>query len=83
MLANWKQDPRNLVCLTGGSDGVQFTSMAITEQELTTQQQQPNKQEANNKTTEREGMESATITTRTPAADTGGRGWHHGGCGGG
>ena len=27
VLANWKQDPRNLVRLTGGNDGVQFTNM--------------------------------------------------------
>ena len=83
VLANWKQDPRNLVCLTSGNDGVQFINMAITEQELTTQKQQPNTQEANNKTTESKGMTLTTITTRTPTAGTGGRRWHHGGCGGG
>ena len=33
VLANWKQDPRNLVHLTGGNDGVQFTNMAITKLE--------------------------------------------------
>ena len=69
MLANWKQDPRNLVCLTGGNDGVQFTNMAITEPELTTQQQEPDTQEPNNKTTESEGTTLTTITTRTPTAD--------------
>ena len=82
VLVNWKQDPRNLVCLTGGNDSIQFTNMAITEQELRTQQQQPNTQEANNKTMESEDMTLTTITTRTPTADTGGRGWHHGGRGG-
>ena len=30
VLANWKQDPCNLVRLTGGNDRVQFTNMAIT-----------------------------------------------------
>ena len=83
VLANWKQDPCNLVRLTGGNDGVQFTNMAITEQVLTTQQQQPNTQEANNKTTESEGMTLTTITTRIPTADTGGHRWHYSGHGGG
>ena len=83
VLANWKQDPRNLVCLTGGNDRVQFTNMAIAEQELTTQQQQPDTQEANNNTMESEGTALTTITTRAPTADTGGRGWRYGGCGGG
>ena len=47
VLANWKQDPQNLVCLTGGNDSGQFTNMAMNEQELTTQQQQANTQETN------------------------------------
>ena len=38
VLANWKQVPRNLVCLTSGNHGVQFTNMAITEPELMTPQ---------------------------------------------
>ena len=86
VLANWKQDPCNLVHLTGGNDGVQFTNMAITElelttqqQELTTQQQEPDTQEANSKTMESEGMTLTTITTRTSIADIGGCGWHPGG----
>ena len=94
MLVNWKQDPPNLVCLTSGNDGVQFTNMAITEpelttqqHELTTQQQEPNTQEANNKTTESKVTTLTTITTRTPTADTGGYGWcpggRRGGCRGG
>ena len=36
VLANWKQDPRNLVRLTSGNDGVQFTNMVITKPELMT-----------------------------------------------
>ena len=94
VLANWKQDPRNLVRLTGGNDGVQFTTMAITEpelttqqQDLTTQQQEPDIQESHNKTTENEphnktteneGTTLTTITTRTPTSYTAGRGWHPG-----
>ena len=38
VLANWKQVPHNLVRLTSGNHGVQFTNMAITEPELTTPQ---------------------------------------------
>ena len=83
MLANWKQDPWNLVRLTGGNDGIQFTNMAMTEQELTTQQQQADTQEANNNAPESEGMTLTTVTTRVPTAETGGRGWCHGGRGAG
>ena len=83
VLANWKQDPWNLVCLTGGNDGVQFTNMAMTEQELTTQQQQADTQEANNNATESEGTTLTTVATRSPTADTGGCRWHHGGHGAG
>ena len=83
MLANWKQDPRNLVRLTGSNNGVQFTNMAINEQELMTQQQQANTQEANDNTQESEGMTLTTVTTRAPTTNTGGHGWHQGGCGGG
>ena len=85
MLANWKQDPCNLVRLTSGNDGVQFTNMAITkpelmtpQQEFTTQQQEPDIQESHSKTTESEGMTLATITTRTPMSHTAGCGWHPG-----
>ena len=60
-------------------------NMAITEpelttpqQEFTTQQQEPNTHESNNKTMESEGTTLTTITTRTPTAYTGGRGWHPG-----
>ena len=59
--------------------------MAITEleltapqQEFTIQQQEPDTQESHNKTTESKGMTLTTITTRTPMAHTGGRGWHPG-----
>ena len=92
VLANWKQDPCNLVRLTGGNDSAQFTNMAITEPELmtqqqdfTTQQQEPNIQESHNKTTENEshnktteneGTTLTTITTRTSTSYTTGRGWH-------
>ena len=75
VLANWKQDPRNLVCLTGGNDGVQFTNMAMTEQELMTQQQQVDTQETNDNTLESEGTTLTTVTTRVPTGGTGGRGW--------
>ena len=93
VLANWKQDPHNLVCLTGGNDGVQFTNMAITEPELTTpqqdfttQHQEPNIQESHNKTNESAGTTLTTITTRTPTSHIAGRGWRPrnrrgGGCG--
>ena len=83
VLANWKQDPRNLVRLTGGNDGVQFTNMAMTEQELMTQQQQVDTQETNDNTPESEGMTLTTVTTRVPTGGTGGRGWRHGGRGAG
>ena len=76
VLANWKQDPRNLVRLTGGNGGVQFTNMAINEQELMTQQQQDNTQES-------EGRTLTTVTTRAPTTNTSGCGWHQGGHGGG
>ena len=81
VLANWKQDPRNLVSLTGGNDGVQFTNMAVTEQELTTQQPQADIQAANDNGMESEGTTLTTVTTRAPTADTGGDEWHHGGRG--
>ena len=82
VLANWKQNPCNLVRQTGGNDGVQFTNMAITKPELTTpqqdfttQQQEPDIQESHNKTTESEGTTLTTITTKTPTSHTAGRGW--------
>ena len=87
VLANWKQDPRNLVCLTGGNDGVQFTNMAITEPEVLTQQQEPGIQDSHNNTTENEaqsntteteGTTLTTITTRAPTAQTSGHGWRPG-----
>ena len=94
VLANWKEDPCNLVRLTGGYDGIQFTDMAMTESELmtqqqgfTSQQQEPSIQEshdnnteseAHNKTTENEGMTLTTITTRAPTSHTAGRGWRPG-----
>ena len=83
VLANWKQDPRNLVRLTGGNNGVQFTNMAMSEQELTTQQQQADTQEANDNGPESEGTMLTTVTTRAPTTGTGGRGWRHGGRGAG
>ena len=83
VLANWKQDPRNLVRLTGGNDGVQFTNMAMNEQELTTQQQQADTQEANDNTQESEGTMLTTVMTRAPTTNTGGCGWCHGGGGAG
>ena len=81
VLENWKQDPQNLVRLTGGNDGVQFTNMAMSEQELTTQQQQTDTQEANDNAPESEGMTLTTVTTRAPTTGTGGCRWRHGGCG--
>ena len=94
VLANWKQDPRNLIHLTGGNDGIQFTNMAMTESELMTQQQDFTSQqqehstqeshdnntgnEAHNKTTEKEGTALTTITTRAPTSHTAGCGWHPG-----
>ena len=83
VLANWKQDPQNLVRLSGGNNGVQFTNMAMSEQELTTQQQQADTQEANDDTLESEGMMLTRITTRAPTTGTSGRGWRHGGRGAG
>ena len=93
VLANWKQDPRNLVCLTRGNEGVQFTNMASTESELMTQQQhfpsqeqEPDSQESHNNTTENdlhenptdnEGTTLTTFTTRAPTAYTAGRGGRH------
>ena len=93
VLANWKQDPRNLVRLTGGNDGVQFTNMASTEPELTMQQQhfpsqeqEPDNQGSHNNTTENdlhdnptdnEGTTLTTFTTRAPTAYTTGRGGRH------
>ena len=72
-----------LVCLTGGNDGVQFTNMAMTEQELTSQQQQADTQDANDNVPEREGMTLTTVTTIAPMAGSGGHKWHHGGRGAG
>ena len=64
---------------------MQFTNMAITkpelttqQQEFTTQQQEPDIQESQNKTMESEGTTSTTITTRTPMSHTAGRGWRPG-----
>ena len=85
VLANWKQDPRNLVCLTSGNDGVQFTNMAMNEQELMTQQQDDT-QEANDNAPESEGTTLTTVTTRAPTystTGTAGHGWRHGGRGAG
>ena len=83
VLANWKQDPRNLVRLTRGNDGVQFTNMAMSEQEITTQQQQADTQEDTDAAPESEGTTLATIATRAPTAGTSGLGWRHGGRGAG
>ena len=86
VLANWKQDPRNLVRLTGGNDSDQFTIMAMNEQELTTQQQQTDTEEANDNAPESEGMTLTTVTTRARTYSTTGTGgceWHHGGRGAG
>ena len=86
MLANWKQDPRNLVRLTGGNDGIQFTNMALSEEEMVTQQQQAHTEEATNNVPENEGTTLTTVTTRSPSyatIGTGGRGGQHGGHGAG
>ena len=83
VLANWKQDPRNLVRLTGGNDGVQFTNMAVNKQELTTPEQPADIQEANDNTQEGEGTTLTTVTTRAPTTSTSARGWRQGGHGGG
>ena len=86
VLANWKQDPRNLVRLTGGNDGVQFTNMALNEEELGTQQQQADTEEVTNDVPENEGTTLTTVTTRAPSyatIGTGGRGGRHGGRGAG
>ena len=86
VLANWKQDPRNLVRLTGGNDGIQFTNMALSEEEMVTQQQQAYTEEATNNVPENEGTTLTTMTTRSPSyatIGTGGRGGRHGGCGAG
>ena len=86
VLANWKQDPRNLVRLTGGNDGVQFTNMALNEEEMVTQQQQAHTEEATNNAPENEGTTLTTVTTRSPSyatIGTGGRGGRHGGRGAG
>ena len=83
VLANWKQDPRNLVRLTGDNDGVQFTNLAMSEQEITTQQQQTDTQEETEAAPESEGTTLATITTRAPTAGASGRGWGPGGRGAG
>ena len=82
VLANWKQDPRNLVRL----NSVQFTNMAMNEEELTTQQQQADTEEATDNTAESEGTTLTTVTTRAPSystTGTGGRGGRHGGRGAG
>ena len=87
VLANWKQDPRNLVHLTGGNDGVQFTNMALNEaEEIVTQQQQVDTEEATDNAPESEGTTLTTVTTRSPSyatIGTGGRGGRHGGRGAG
>ena len=86
VLANWKQDPRNLVHLTGGNDGIQFTNMALSEEEMVTQQQQAHTEEATNNVPENEGTTLTTVTTRSPSyatIGTGGRGVRHGGRGAG
>ena len=86
VLANWKQDPRNLVRLTGGNDGIQFTNMALSEEEMVTQQQQVHTEEATNNVPENEGTTLTTVTTRSPSyatIGTGGRGVRHGGRGAG
>ena len=57
--------------------------MAMSEQEITTQQQQADTQEGTEATPESEGTTLATITTRAPTAGTSGRGCRHGGCGAG
>ena len=72
VLANWKQDPRNLVRLTGGNDGVQFTNMAVNEQQLTTQEQPTDKQAANDNTHEGEGTTLTMVTSRTPTTSVSG-----------
>ena len=74
MLANWKQDPRNLVRLTGGNDGIQFTNMALSEEEMVTQQQQAHTEEATNNVPENEGTTLTTVTTRSPSYATIGTG---------
>ena len=87
VLANWKQDPRNLVRLTSGNDGVQFTHMAMTEEEeLMTQQYQGDTEEATDNAPESEGTTLTTATTRAPSYSTtgpGGCGGRHGGHGAG
>ena len=86
MRANWKQDQRNLVCLTGGNDGVQITNMALNEEEIATQQQQADTEEATDNVPESEGTTLTTVTTRSPSyatIGTGGRGGRHGGRGAG
>ena len=83
VLANWKQDPRNLVRLTGSNDGVQFTNMAVNEQELITQEQPADIQEANDNTQEGEGTRLTTVMTRGPTTNTSAQGWRQGGRGGG
>ena len=90
VLANWKQDPRNLMRLTGGNDGVQFTNMALNDQDLMTQQQQTDIQEANDNThiqeandntQESEGTTLTTITTKGSRTNLSGHGGRHGGRG--
>ena len=83
VLANWKQDPRNLVRLTGGNDGVQFTNMAVNEQQLTTQEEPTDTQEADDNTNEGEGTTLTTVTSRSPTTSASGRGWRQSGRGGG
>ena len=90
VLANWKQDPRNLVRLTGGNDGFQFTNMVLNEQDMMTQQQQDDIQEAhdniqepNDNTSETEGTTLTTVTTKAPTTNTTSRGGRYGGRGGG
>ena len=83
VLANWKQDTRNLVRLTSSNDGVQFTNMAVNDQELITQEQPADIQEANDNTQEGGGTTLTTVTTRGPTTNTSARGWRQGGRGGG
>ena len=73
MLANWKQDPCNLLWLTSCNDGIQFTNI-VTDHETTNVEQvetiepgtQPDEQ-------------STTCTTHgEPGGCTGGRGFYQG-----
>ena len=61
VLANWKQDPCNLVHLTGGNDGVQLGNMALNEEDLATQQQQADTEETTDNVPESEGTTLTTV----------------------